>query len=72
MDPTASVLGTIDGAARVRGIHGGVGDLYWTRLVTGGHMHGEWESFEYARLEPGVLELDGQEISLGPGDSLVT
>jgi mannose-6-phosphate isomerase-like protein (cupin superfamily) len=90
----SSILGNTAEPFRVRGIHGGVGDLYWKRLVTGGHMYGDWESFEYARLEIGAsvgrhkhsrteeiyivvsgtgsLNVDGKEIILQAGDSVIT
>jgi mannose-6-phosphate isomerase-like protein (cupin superfamily) len=52
MDDVA-IIGDIGQPALLLGNHGGEGELYWKRLVTGGHMHGAWESFEYARIEPG-------------------
>jgi quercetin dioxygenase-like cupin family protein len=94
MGQESYILGTSADASLVWGVHGGQGDLYWKRLVTGGHMHGDWESFEYVRLEAGgtvgkhrhsrteevyivisgqgVLEVDGQDIVMKPGDTVIT
>lgn len=94
MSQESYILGTSQDPSLVYGIHGGTGDLYWKRLVTGGHMHGDWESFEYVRLEPGgtvgkhrhsrteevyivisgqgVLEVDGEDVVMNPGDTVIT
>ena len=94
MSQGSYILGTSREATLVYGVHGGTGDLYWKRLVTGGHMHGDWESFEYVRLEAGgtvgrhrhsrteevyivfsgqgVLDVDGEEVVMNPGDSVIT
>ena len=37
----------------MRGLHGGSGVLRWKRFVTGLMMHGDWDSFEHNRVEPG-------------------
>jgi mannose-6-phosphate isomerase-like protein (cupin superfamily) len=37
----------------IHGADGGSGSLLWKRLAGGVDMVGDWESFEYARLQPG-------------------
>jgi mannose-6-phosphate isomerase-like protein (cupin superfamily) len=37
----------------IHGADGGSGSLLWKRLAGGVDMRGDWESFEYARLQPG-------------------
>ncbi len=93
-EPGAAIIGDVGHPATLLANHGGVGTILWKRLVTGGHMYGAWESFEYARMEPGssvgrhehsrteevylvlsgtgVLEVDGVESVLGPGDAAIT
>jgi mannose-6-phosphate isomerase-like protein (cupin superfamily) len=53
MSQESFIVGSFRDPTLVHGVHGGRGDLYWKRLVTGGHLHGDWESFEYVRLEAG-------------------
>lgn len=48
------IVTTLDGASRIRGIHGGVGEVKAKRLSSGTWMHGDWDSFEYAELPPGT------------------
>jgi mannose-6-phosphate isomerase-like protein (cupin superfamily) len=37
----------------IHGADGGSGSLLWKRLAGGVDLRGDWESFEYARLQPG-------------------
>jgi len=37
----------------VFGVHGGTGTLFWKRLATGSHLHGDWDCFEWVALGPG-------------------
>ena len=53
MRETGIIISNSKEPSLIRGVHGGVGDLYWKRVITGGHMHGDWESFEYVRLDAG-------------------
>ena len=53
MSEPGTIISNSKEPSLIRGVHGGVGDLYWKRVITGGHMHGNWESFEYVRLDAG-------------------
>src|SRR5207249_5272673 len=42
-----------DAPIEIHGGEGGSGPLFWKRLVGGVDLHGDWESFEYARVSAG-------------------
>jgi mannose-6-phosphate isomerase-like protein (cupin superfamily) len=47
------ILFNIDAPVEIYGAEGGSGSLLWKRLAGGVDLCGDWESFEYARLQPG-------------------
>ena len=44
------IIFSADAPIEIHGGEGGSGPLYWKRLVGGVDLHGDWESFEYARV----------------------
>ena len=48
------IVTTLEGASRIRNVHGGVGEIKAKRLATGNMMYADWDSFEYAELPPGT------------------
>lgn len=47
------IIFSADAPIEIHGGEGGSGPLFWKRLVGGVDLHGDWESFEYARLPVG-------------------
>ncbi len=48
------IIGDTASPGRVMGVHGGVGAMYWQRLATGAHLHGDWDGIEWVAFEPGA------------------
>jgi mannose-6-phosphate isomerase-like protein (cupin superfamily) len=48
------IISEPDGAQRVRGIHGGGGEIRVKRLATGNMMYTDFDAFEWAELPPGT------------------
>jgi mannose-6-phosphate isomerase-like protein (cupin superfamily) len=47
------IIFSSEAPVEIHGGEGGSGSLLWKRLAGGVDLHGDWESFEYARLQPG-------------------